>query len=53
MGMENFMGSLFPKHHWASQQTFDGELIVNSTPMPSYALTSIYLPIIPILLSLF
>jgi hypothetical protein len=51
--MADLVGSSFPKHQLASQQALDGEPIVSSTLMPSYALISIHMPIIPILLNLF
>jgi len=38
--------------HFDSQQVPNEELVVSYTPMPNYALVSIHLPIIPILLSL-
>jgi hypothetical protein len=51
--MVDLVESSFPKHCLASQQTPDGKPIINSTLMPSYALTSIHLQvIIPIILNL-
>jgi hypothetical protein len=57
--MENTMGFLSPKYwkiHQASQpsqQTPNGKLIINFTPMPNCALISIHSPIIPIPINLF